>query len=243
LPEETSSERNKARLIFRRKQLTYKEYRYMKVKLMAVLLITISAGTLVMTTASSNNHKDLSKGATTAIKPLPQDPQGTIDGSTQPDMISDRVAYSLLLRFLSGRHTEAEKNRARSYLRMIFGCKDCGTKKETAEQKAATQAEVEAFFSIASDFEEHVGAFDRQAREIKGRSGKQLDAIAKNQLGNLQKQKNAFVDALVASLPSRLGASGVGKLRQYLKEEFKQKIKIGPAPGQLKKAAVAGPTA
>ncbi len=207
----------------------------MKLKLMAVLLIAAIASTLAMTTASSNTSKDLAVAKAPTIMPLPQDPAGTTDGATQADMIPDRVAYSLLFRFLSGRHTEEEKNRARAYVRMIFGCKDCES--QTEEQKAATAAEIEAFFSIASDFERNVGALDHQARETKGTPGTKLDKKAKDKLVNLKKQKDTFVDSLVASLPSRLGASGVAKLRRYIKEEFKKKIKMGPAPGQQKKDA------
>lgn len=212
----------------------------MKIKVTAVLLIAIIAGTLAITTASSNASKNPVVAKAPPIMPLPQDPSGTIDGSTQSDMIPDRVAYSLLFRFLSGRNTEDEKNRARAYVRMIFGCKDCGTQKETAEQKAAAQAEVEAFLSIASDFDKHVGALDRQAREIKGHGGAKLDKEARIKLGHLKEQKDTFVDSLMASLPARLGASGVAKLRRYMKEEFKQKVKIGPA---RKQASPAGPTA
>src|SRR5262245_50822263 len=112
----------------------------MKMKLTVVLLIAIIATTLAITTASSDTSKNSVVPKAAKIMPLPQDPTGTIDGATQPDMIPDRVAYSLLFRFLSGRNTEDEKNRARAYLRMIFSCRDCATHKETAEQKAAAQA-------------------------------------------------------------------------------------------------------
>ena len=212
----------------------------MKVKLTAVLLITIIAISLAITTASSKTSKNpvvATAPTASTIAPLPQDPTGTIDGATQPDMIPDRLAYSLLFRFLSGRSTEDEKNRARAYVRMIFGCRDCGKQKATAEQKEAAQAEVEAFLSIASDFEKHVGALDRQARDIKGQSGTKLDKESKIKLGHLKQQKDTFVDSLMASLPSRLGASGVAKLRRYMKEQFKTKVKIGPAPSQRKQVA------
>lgn len=211
----------------------------MKVKLTAVLLFTIVASTLAITTASSNTSKNPVVSKAPATTPLPQDPTGTIDGATQPDMVPDRVAYSLLFRFLSGRNTEDEKNRARAYVRMIFGCKDCRTEKETPEQKAAAQAEVEAFLSIAADFEKHVSALDRQARETKGPVGAKPDVEARKKLGQLKKQKDSFVDGLVASLPSRLGASAVAKLRRYMKEEFKQKVKIGPARRQTAPAGAA----
>jgi acetylornithine deacetylase/succinyl-diaminopimelate desuccinylase-like protein len=221
----------------------------MKVKLTAVLIITLIATSLAITTASSKTSKNpVAAKAPTAptastTTPLPQDPTGTIDGATQPDRIPDRVAYSLLFRFLSGRNTEDEKNRARAYVRMIFGCRDCGSQKETPEQKAAAQVEVEALFSIASDFEKHVGALDRQAREIKGQSGAKLDKESRIKLGQLKAQKDTFVDSLMASLPNRLGASGVAKLRRFIKEEFKQKVKIGPAPTQRKQVAQTGTSA
>lgn len=211
----------------------------MKIKLTAVVLITIIASTLAITTASSNTSKNPVVAKAPTIMPLPQDPTGTVDGSTQPDMVPDRVAYSLLFRFLSGRNTEDEKNRARAYVRMIFGCKDCGSEKVNDKQKAAAEAEVEAFLSIASDFDRHVGALDRQAREVKGHPGAKLDNEGRNKLGQLKKQKDTFVDSLVGSLPSRLGASGVAKLRRYMKEEFKQKVKIGPAHKQNAPAAPA----
>lgn len=206
----------------------------MKVRILAVLfLAATTVGSFGYVTANTNRK---SAGATvnapaSVAAPTVQEPAdepGTIDGAKNPEQVSDQVAYSLLFRFLSNRHTEEEKNRARAYLRMVFGCKDCATP-VTPEQQAATEQEINAFLAMAAEFEKRVGLLDRQAKEAKELRKLNPTSNARAQLLNLQKKKEALVNELVGALPDRISSKGANKLRQFVAGEFKQKVKIRPA--------------
>lgn len=155
------------------------------------------------------------------------DPPRTIDGAKNPDRISDQVAYSLLFRFLSERQTEVEKSRARSYLKKVFGCKDCIT--ETQEQRTVMQARIDAFVAVVRDFERRIGVLDRQAKEIKARNRANFSPNAVAQLAKLQQKKESIVAEIIASLPKRLGPDNAEKMRKYVNEDLKRKVKIFPA--------------
>lgn len=207
----------------------------MKVRILAVLLLAAtSVGSFGYVTAITNNK---SAGVTakapagaplSALQDAPDEP-GTIDGAKNPEQVSDQVSYSLLFRFLSNRKTEEEKNRARSYLRMVFGCKECGTTPETPEQRAETEEKVNAFLAMAEEFEKRVGVLDQQARAAKELRKLNPTSAAKTQLLNLQKKKEALVNELVGSMSDRLGTKGANKVRQFMGDEFKQRVKIRPA--------------
>lgn len=204
----------------------------MKVKLIALALIAAIFGIIGIASTSSSKAESGSGGTAmpaSSAKPVQQDLEGIIDGAKNPEKISDRIAYTLLFRFLSGRNTEAEKNRARSYLRQALGCRDCGTGTTHAKRDFASDAEVGALLSIASEFEQRVSPLDHQAKDIKDDNKPQLTPNDRAKLKNLQRQKEAVVDALITSLPNRLGSNGAGKLQRYINEEMKPKVKIKPS--------------
>jgi hypothetical protein len=219
----------------------------MKVKLLAVLLLAATLSTIGISSATSikvnENARDLPAAtaadvstvptthvSTTATNPAPQIPEEVIDGSKNPEKISDRAAYSLLFRFLSGRKTDEEKQRARSYLKMVFGCSDC----EGQAARENHDAKIDAVMAAASEFEKRVELLDFRAKATKDLAGAQLRKEDKIKLSKLQKQKEVLVDEISASLPKRLGEQGMQKMRQFVKEHMKPKIKITPAPAGSK---------
>ncbi len=207
----------------------------MRVRILAALLLAAAAvGSFGYVTANTNNKSadTTSKAPASSAQPALQEPAdepGTIDGAKNPEQVSDLVAYSLLFRFLSNRNTEEEKNRGRAYLRMVFGCKDCGIGSMSPEQRAATEEEINAFLAVAAEFEKRVGILDRQAKEAKELRKLNPTSAASARLLNLQKKKETLVNELVGSLSDRLGTKGANNLRQFMGGEFKQKVKIRPA--------------
>lgn len=203
----------------------------MKLKVFAVLLLTVSVASAGATIATPNKSVETNAKAVTPTAPkarisLPQDPEGTIDGAKNPEQISDLAAYSLFFRFLSGRKTEAEKNRAKAYLKQMLRGEDCG------KPAPSENAQITAILAVAEGFEQRVGVLDRQAKEIKGRAGSSRSAEVRANLKQLQKQKEAIVADVMASLPGRLGGEGAEKMRQHINSVFKRKMKVRPGRKQ-----------
>lgn len=201
----------------------------MKLKLLAVLLVAACVAAAGVSTANSTSVSE-NKAAPAESAPkvraaLPQDPEGTIDGAKNPEKISDRAAYSLLFRFLSGRKTEAEKNRARAYVRMVLRGAGC------VAPGASEEAHIDSILAAAEDFNRRVSVMDRQAKEVKGnRFDRSPEKLSK--LKGLQKQKDALVMEVVATLPGRLGPEVAEKLRGHMNSVFKRKMKIKPSKQQ-----------
>lgn len=154
------------------------------------------------------------------------DPPGTINGALNPELISDKVAYSMLFRLVADRPTQEEQNSIRSYLRQAgLGCQTCG-----ATPTGAEEAEIEAIIAAAEEFHRRVSLLDNQADEIKNRTWPNPSAEVMMQLRQLDAQYEAIVTETIASLPARLGASGIRKLQRHVSEGMKRKIKVSPGP-------------
>src|SRR6266576_270993 len=144
----------------------------MKPRLFVALIITILVAATALTSVISwvtngsvaLSHSDASGVTVRHPEPSrPQDPVEVINGARTPERIPDRVAYTLLFRFLSNRRTNAEKNRARSYLRMIFGCDVCPESSITKEERAASLANIEKLLAVVKEFESQIQPFDTEA--------------------------------------------------------------------------------
>lgn len=198
----------------------------MRLKLFAVLLVATCIAAAGFPTASSTGTSGVKAapggGAPKVRAALPQDPEGTIDGAKNPEKIPDKAAYSLLFRFLSGRTTDAEKNRARAYVRMMLrgtGCVPPG---------ASEEAHIDSLLAAAEDFNRRASVLDRQAQEVKGNNRFDRSPEKLSKLKGLQKHKDALVMEVVATLPGRLGADVAQKLHEHMNTVFKRKMKIKP---------------
>jgi len=140
-------------------------------------------------------------------------PTGAIDGSIDPTLIPDSKAYSLLFRFLSKRSEEREKLVVRSFI------EDMGIVGEDADSLIAASEESNQL----------VGELDRQALEIRRRTGQSLSSEAIEQLTSLERQKENIVSDIVSSLPKRLRVDSMQSLQRYINERFKRHMKIVPA--------------
>lgn len=142
----------------------------------------------------------------------PQQTAGVVDGAVNPGLIPDRVAYSLLFRLIANRHTEIEKARIRAYIRQI----------------GITDSDSERLMAAAEEFQQRVGLLDAQAKQIKLNSGRSPGSEVRGQLVPLQRQKDAIVDEIAASLVSRLTGDGMNRVRLHIGERVKRHVKFRP---------------
>lgn len=158
----------------------------------------------------------------TQIRSLPASP-------SSPDDISDRVAYSLFLRFLSNPPRSQDVNvrrQTRAYLRQArLGKIPCATC--TAE--ITDEADIDALIDVATEFQQRTGVLDQQAAQLKRLNRINPNPVIKVQLAQLQKQREAVIDEIINSLPKRLSNHSIGGLRRFIREHLKLNIKQGGA--------------
>jgi len=186
---------------------------------LTVLLILLLFSIVVIVAGTSKKTTNAAKTITTKateqrLTSGTVDPPRTIDGTKNPELIPDIAAYSVILRLLSNRQTEDEKNRARSYLRYA-GLKE---------------ADIEAFLIVATTFQERVAVLDSQVKSVKDRNWPSPSAEVMAQLTQLQQQKEVIIAETVASLPNRLSASGLESMRRHVNERVKGNMKVFTKP-------------
>lgn len=92
-------------------------------------------------------------------------------------------------------------------------------------------ADSNVLIAAAEEYRQRVGVLDGQARVILMRyhpAHPPLSIEDKNQLKQLDRQRESIVNDVVASLPHRLSTDGLVKVRQHINERVKRKTKITP---------------
>lgn len=170
---------------------------------------------------SATNDTMSSKPNTTSsmAKPINKGQQfqkGIIDGAVNPEMIPDRIAYTLLFRVigLAQESTDLEQERVSSFV------KDTGIEGKDTDRLLA----------VAREFRRQVGSLDDQVAEIKDRYWPNPGPDVMDKLGQLQNEKEAIVEKLVTSLPSYLGQDAHRSLHGWVNDHIKHKIKLALAP-------------
>ncbi len=170
-------------------------------------------GTLTTTNSQSAQHQEL---------------PGTIDGGKTPDLIPDHVAYSALFRLLSNRRTEDEAYRARAYVKQMglgtHRCRSCPPELSTAE------SDVDVVLASAEEFYQRINALDQQVAEIKQRNWPNPSGHTMAALTVLQQQREAVAIQIAVSLAARLTPKGMERVRRYINEHVKQRVKLIPEP-------------
>jgi len=133
-----------------------------------------------------------------------------IDISIEPKLIPDSKAYSLLFRFLSKAHTEAQERVNRSLIKKMGVADD----------------DIDTLIAASREFNNLVSELDRQALKIKQSNHVNPSSEVIAQLSQLDQQKEGIVTKIVSSLPSRLDRNSVENLRHYVNEKFKRQMKI-----------------
>lgn len=127
-------------------------------------------------------------------------PPGTIDGAERPAVIPDLVAFRLFLRSLVPQPvTPGQQQAARKAVAL-----NAVRKARLRETLRLTEAEGSALQAIFEEFEQRVGAIDRQAAQIKPLEAHSPQAA--KVLAHLQRQRDAVILQLIDALPERLGA-------------------------------------
>lgn len=211
----------------------------MRIKIVGGLFLVIALGIAVVGFNRSKSPlgaaqaSDKSEVTLTQNQAQPaQDPPGVINGAEHPELIPDHVAYSMLFRIVANRQEESAKSSIRAYVRQILGCDECNKDRGTGirSKGLADNADVDAFIAAAEEHHQRVIVLDKQAENIKGRSWPDPAPEVMGKLTELQMQNEALSAELANSLPNRISATGMGKLRQYIAERVKPGIKIAPGP-------------
>lgn len=146
------------------------------------------------------------------------------DGAINPELIPDQMAYTLLFRMLADRNTADEKNAARTYLRMAFGCGNCDE-----HQQHVAEKQIKSFFVVVKQFERRVGDLDRQAQRLHDLNGPNPSYDVLAQLNELESRKELIISELVDSLPYHLDEDGMAELDRHLNKRVKPKVKMTKA--------------
>jgi hypothetical protein len=194
-----------------------------------ILSLAVAAiPTLVLLQAASGGIHNLRKPTVTAARQQPHpatnsaDPPGTINGAVTPQLIPDRVAYILLLRLIADR-PDSERGVTRDYIRHVgLGRQDCLDCPETA----ISDDDIDALLITAKEFQRRVEVLDAQAQRIKDENWPNPSAETMARLAKLERQHDAISDEIIASLPRRLSAGGLIRLRQHVAQRMKRNIKI-----------------
>lgn len=215
----------------------------MKTKLLALLILAVvTISTVGYATGSLNNGamktKNVPKSAISTPQQTPADEPGMIDGAKHPELIPDQVAYSLLFRTISGNQDPEAKKRMRNYVRQM-GLGKCPTCPKATATGTDTDQDIDAFIAAADEFQQRVGVLDRQVIEIKRNNWPNPSLEVMAQLTQLQRQKEAIIADIAASLPKRLSAKGVEHVRLHISERVKKHVEIKTKEGQANAPSVA----
>ena len=135
-----------------------------------------------------------------------------VDGATNPQAVSDLVAYEFLLKSIAdggANETDAERGRATMLLE-----KSRLGEKDAALLKAA-----------ANGFKGGLTALDAQAKEIKDRNWPNPSRNAMDRLAQLQQQKESMLKQRIDSLFSLMSEDQRAKLNERILE-IKRKVKV-----------------
>jgi hypothetical protein len=138
-------------------------------------------------------------------------------GANNPQLISDRVAYTMVLRLLSSHGNNPVKiKRLRGYIEQNLGITDL--------------RDVLAVFRLASDFKQRNEPLDNQVNAIKERyhalGHPAMSQTDQQRIDRLKQDKERVIDDLIVDIPRRMSANGNNRLNQSIQERVKSKIRI-----------------
>lgn len=195
-------------------------------KSLAYLLSAVLLGAITIVIAFSGNKSAAANSQIIVSRVQQQESPNMVDGSKNPELIPDRIAYALLLRLIANRRTEQDKGAIRAYIRQM------GLGKPSCNQSAAlgtSEGDVETLIAAAEQFQQQVSPLDQQVKELRDKKRLDPNLEIKAQLKRLQQQKENIVAETVASLQKSLSEKGVEKLREHLNGQVKRKVKYTPA--------------
>lgn len=187
-------------------------------KHLAILLLAVIISIVIVVATQINASHKTEAIPTTNVE---QNAARAIDGATNPEMISDRIAYLMFFQLIS-EHLKTNEVKDRQRLEGYF------------DMTTLERADRDALINAATLLRQSTAPLAHQAKEIKDRNFPNPSPQVMQQLTALQRQREAITDESTATLPNRLSLKGLQKLRRFINEHVKRKVKIlppAPLPG------------
>jgi uncharacterized protein YdiU (UPF0061 family) len=149
----------------------------------------------------------------------------SLSSQNNPIEVSDRQAYSLFFRLLatSSNSNDDSRKQVRSYLKYAgFGKKKCSN----CAKEQTDESDVDSLLAMANEFQQRVSVLDKQAAEIKRQNRINPSPILRENLAQLQRQKDTLVDEIYFSLPRRISKHADDELKRFISEDLKKKINV-----------------
>lgn len=138
----------------------------------------------------------------------------SIDGSKSPEMIPDRVAYSLMLRLISSPRTETERRHIKAYIAQIG---------------IESDADIIVLQAVAEQFSRQADIIDSEVKALKvkeSQSNSRRAVATQNRLNQLREQLDSVTIDAIQSLRSRLSGNGLDRLQQFVNSRVKRNIRM-----------------
>lgn len=147
------------------------------------------------------------------------DPPGTIDGSKNPELIPDEVAYRVLMIAVAEPEDAAEEQKARARAKM--------------HAAHLNDADLDLFLSTANRFVSQVDAIAARAENVRGTIAViHPDSIEGHQLSQLAREQDLTLINAIGGLRANLSIVGAEKLQAHV-QNIKRKITIYPPPPNM----------
>ena len=142
------------------------------------------------------------------------DPPGTIDGSKNPELIPDDVAYRLVLLALAGPENTTDAQKARFQAKIAPAGLD--------------EDDTEAFLRILGHLQTQLDDLRAQEKPIFARNPiPHPDSVGAAKLAELSQQRESVLAEAISALPARLSLAGAAKLHDFIQKE-KRGMKFAP---------------
>jgi hypothetical protein len=189
-------------------------------KLLSIALVGVLVSVLVIAnnnpgSKTPDGKRPISKieRLSNSLRPTAHRLKTSIDGKLTPDKISDRVGYSVLFGIVADRTNEVDQKRARAFLKRI----------------ELDESQIDQLIAVAQEFRARANPLEIEGDGIKRRNHPNHLPLTKEDkatLKELQKQRDDLTDQIAESLEYRLGKDGAAKVKRFIKDQMKRKIKI-----------------
>jgi len=142
------------------------------------------------------------------------DPPGTINGATHPELVSDHVAWSVVLGVIAKQKTPEEKKRIRAYIKSLG-----------VGRAKGPEDDIDKLIGVAKEYETERDALDAAVGFTPATHVSLPAEERKARADKLKKQKQQLVAKKVAHLSQNLTPAGYLALVSSL-ERVKHSIKI-----------------
>ncbi len=160
-------------------------------------------------------------------KPEKPDPPGTINGATNPELVPDHVAWSVILGLIANQKTPEQKKRIRGYIKLLgLRCTKCQGR-PGASALPGDEADIDKLIGVAEEYDNESKALDTLAGFPLPAPGRLSAQELTARVDGLKKQKEQLVATKVAHLSQRLTPNGYAALINSL-DKVKRGIKIVP---------------